>query len=1278
MEKKILLILLISLIFLFGCTEITRQEKNLCTKLTDQSYTYIPACETIPSCFEKVNLIFKTSLSYEQESRLYSLKNGVAKSWYYFNKAKKEAKTISKLCGTAGNSSFSGNINQLRFYIDESFSELDQAVKISFDIIFEEEKILTHEEVDLIKEEALYDSLVETRQILVELKGEKTNSGTYISYYKEKAQAFEKSTFSKGIPQIIEKTPFWIGEMDSLGSIILNPDNLPKNALMPFLGVAFSNAVSFIETSFYEKQNLLALQTFPVNEFMKLYSEIGGNDKSAIKIFSDTINKLSQNKTNAKKTAKKLWDEIESSGKECETLLSKLKERKQKELIYNELVQTTVTTKKDAEEDYVKTMQKIILLREEKNGNKLTLGKELNKLKEIKNSIESIKKQAALLLEDYDLKLAEACEKKAKEISKLVCTSDQKQLIKLLEEAKYFGVRVLSTKDYEKIQNCEELVIKSKLFFEYESNQAQMESLLKSESKDCFEYLEKTFQYDSPKELKLMFEELKRSEITKDNLYELKEACENIKKQVQNELGDDYFISKILKEYDIIKQLVFETEKIKLYLPESNWKTFEQIKINIKDYEKFFDDKENILFYKIIPVKEDFFENITAEKAKLENIQQEKIIEYAQKTQETLILNELAAETNKDLNSLSRIVLKNPFKDLKKEIMLKIKKISAEVIKKSENVVEILGGETAILSNFPKGETTIDFISTHLIKTEEKDSFIYVSNEKSLLQRKIFLSNEGEISLLNVSTALPKGAKNIVVIVDEKEELFSNDEKNIKFNVKQAGKKTQITLLIYIDDLIKTNFSVLRTEKNDFGEKILFELTATNSHPLPLSAELLFTIPSENYSKIQVYDEYYAEKKIYELGSRILLKNQGFLGLQSKKYILLIETDTIKNYYKTALEKLADYFYSKGNENKAKEIDFFLSEENSVEKLMKAYEKYSKEKEKLSSDEEEKQRIELLKSSLELKLKELFEAKEEMILLGMDKEAQKLGQFLIDSDSIKKETEADFAKLFDKISSLSFDINNLIKLKSENFVLEAQKIANLSPETQRIAEKIYETKKKLDQVLPFDPLTARTLFLEIGVDYNKLILEKTKALENELFENESKKKAFMIHYKTCGEIIDYLSDSLTLYSAELIKARFLQPITVSRLQKLSFSLDELKNSDLTWEEKEEQIKKIEDELLKAFNYSRKQAVHAFNEAIDLKKGENILSQSKELIDSNRPIDALIVLKNGEEDDLFNIPYAGFIPILLIALIAFVAKYSIKKKTQIDEEKKEAIQKGWED
>ena len=330
-----------------GCTEMTRAEKNLCTNLTSKSYSYIPVCETEKSCFEKVALLFKTNLGYEQESNLYELKNKIARSWYFYNKAVSESKKISDACKQGNYASLAGEINQTENYMDNSFLELDEAMKKSFEVIKLEEKILSDENFDNAKEESTYDSLVELRQIISELKNGGTNSDSYVSYYLKKADSFNKSNAGKLKQNLVENTPFWIEDYDYFEGIILKKFNISQEGYFPSLSSALQNAINYFEAKFFTQQGIVELQNFPISDFMKLYSDMGGNNASALKRFADLINRTSKNLDSSRKELVLIEDSIDKEKKNCETLLEKINFYKKYDLLMGKLSVSEITNSAD-------------------------------------------------------------------------------------------------------------------------------------------------------------------------------------------------------------------------------------------------------------------------------------------------------------------------------------------------------------------------------------------------------------------------------------------------------------------------------------------------------------------------------------------------------------------------------------------------------------------------------------------------------------------------------------------------------------------------------------------------------------------------------------------------------------------------------------------------------------------------------------------------------------------------------------------------------------------
>jgi hypothetical protein len=150
---------------------------------------------------------------------------------------------------------------------------------------------------------------------------------------------------------------------------------------------------------------------------------------------------------------------------------------------------------------------------------------------------------------------------------------------------------------------------------------------------------------------------------------------------------------------------------------------------------------------------------------------------------------------------------------------------------------------------------------------------------------------------------------------------------------------------------------------------------------------------------------------------------------------------------------------------------------------------------------------------------------------------------------------------------------------------------------------------------------------------------------------------------------------------ELIKIKLVPPITDSRLKKLRLMAEEINNSSEKNETKLEKLVKIQSELQTAFNYLKKQAIISYNATIDAGGESELLLKGKELIDSNKYTDALILLSGNtltQKNFLDKIPFTGFIPIILIIIIAFVLKQKIGKKEKEEDVKRKIILDEWKE
>ncbi len=110
------------------------------------------------------------------------------------------------------------------------------------------------------------------------------------------------------------------------------------------------------------------------------------------------------------------------------------------------------------------------------------------------------------------------------------------------------------------------------------------------------------------------------------------------------------------------------------------------------------------------------------------------------------------------------------------------------------------------------------------------------------------------------------------------------------------------------------------------------------------------------------------------------------------------------------------------------------------------------------------------------------------------------------------------------------------------------------------------------------------------------------------------------------------------------------------------------------------IKKINEELVNAKDYLKREAIISFNRGIDSSLSKETLTKAKEYIDQNKYSDALFLLSNAStiESPLFNLNYLIIAPILLIIISAFALKQSFGKKEKIEEDKKKIILEEWKE
>lgn len=1262
----------------------SRAQQNLCFSLTSQSYSYVPVCETEKSCYAAVESIFKTDLGYLHESKLYEVKNHTARSWFFFNKAVKEIKSLQGVCAQKNPASLGGEINQAKFFMDSAFLEIDLAMKKSFDLVSSQETMLSGEKIDLVKEEPIYNSLVQLRQIVLELNSGPTNSDSYVSYYMNKAKAFLDSSFSKTGLDLVESTPFWLEKTEYYGGTILYELGGDSVSYFPFFGNIYENVLDYLNFLFFSRQNLSALENFPASEFMKLYSDLGGINNSALRRFADLENGISSDLVSSKKRADLLWIEIDEKKVSCLSLIEESNSFPEFEDLADLLVVSKVEIS-DLNSPADCFSKSIAELREKKNSNSLPFGQELFELKSINSALDLKLDNLSFKNNIFTDLLGSACDKKADEIKAVSYDGTSVQLKSLLDNSCFFSSKTLSSKDFEKFSYCEAMVENYSLFEAGLKDYSFLESKMKDSAKDCISYLDIVFKYAKLSELNAVFDELKFSEVTKDNIALFNSSCESIKSQVENELRSEEWVSKLETSFNGLVLSLKSLEKLSAYYQNSALDAkIGQITEKTTSYEEYFAGGK-VLFDRVLPVRDLLLEKISESEKGAAVFLNEKIIEYAKTGLTVSRIESVPVDPAFDQNFYAKIFIPNPISGISDLFSIDVNFKILGLLNKNPCVDDVSGNESSVLvlSCLPLGGIFIDAQLSESVSFFESDSFVSVSNEESVLKRIIKIGLSSMVKKLSIKTTIPRGADKWVVLISGREIVSYSDNGVLGFVAENVSNKTEAVIYFYIDGVISSSLNFVESKDSLGGEVLYYDLRLFNSAPQNLSAMIAILLPkTSSHKEIVLFDSSYSKISFSEIDGRLILKNVEFLAGESKKYFLRIAVNSSAEYYESALNAQIGLLNSHELFEQAEKTKGVLENlsNSSAAALAALWEKNNNLIILAEAKEESENRRASLLSVLENEIEKLRELGQNLNLAELSTEAEGVLHFLDSFSDLNSLSEKEINSSLEKISKFSFDVNKKLSNLAGSLSDSAQNIS-YSHKSDLLLEKLsdlLEYKAIFDQELPLDPLSALQTLSKIkkGVDdMNSLALQMDF---EEKVSGEVYQKRVETLFEECVNLLGWLNGELLDRESDLINAKFVSPITQSRLKKLSLLIPEIKNSDLNVGEKIARLSEIKQELVNASDFVKRQSVAKFNSGIDNKLDDSILLESRELIDSNRFVDAYLLLSSANKNGgLVEFPFESFLPIMAVIVVALVLKGVVKKRKSVEGEKKKVILREWD-
>jgi hypothetical protein len=1263
MKKIIIFSLIIFLFLIFGCTEMTRDQINLCSSLTSQSYDFIPNCETENSCYLKVDELFKTNLGYEQENNLYLLKNNFARSWFFYNKGIREIKNISKLCKIGDASALPGPINQAKFYLSESFKEMEEGIKQSINLISIEEEILSKEQIDLLKEEDLFYSLIKIRQSINDLENENTKSDNYISFYLKKVLEYNNSQAIK-TGNLIEKDTLLIQTYSFSKQMA---ENKLKTLELPVLSTYFIKSLPFVENWIYLSESLSELKRLPAKEFMILYSNISGNNNSVLKYFADLINQTSSNYNQVKTIIPKYWQQIDILTLECKNLVNKLNTQKDFEIIKSKLLPKTIQTSTNPSKEFTKLLLNIEILKQN-SAKGIPLGEELSKLKNIKNDLEVLKQNLNQKVSIEIDTMIDHCVIRANEIKKYTTTTTNITLQNTQNELIYFSNLVIKNK--ENLEYCEKMLyLQEDLdqgLIDFETLKSQKLSL----TQDCFLEVQTTLKYYSAPELKLAFDKLQQENVSEENLFYFNDSCNSIKNQLNALIEDDVQIKEIIETHNHLLNLKQKFIQLKIY--NSDTKIDTQIK-NIAEFlskqDKYFTPSANYVL--LLPIKKELLNTLKNNFNLFYSDYQLLLENTIKQLVKFEIINQEVIKTGEENELLLRVILQNPFEEINNIFLINTNLANATIISQPQflqNVIYGVNGQI-ILSSVPKGNYQIDFKIIKQFDFSEEEKIVYATTKESLVIKKIKLNNQEKINKLLLQTSCQ--SKSVSVLVDKIETNFTLLDNKISFFVENASKNSEIEILMYLNNKLTLTKTLKEVQNISLTkQKIIYLIESQNLFDDSIKGTIIIPfITNEEIEQINIYDETKINKQKELIEDYIILKNQEFLTKQTRKYELIIQTSN-----------LTDYYYEQLTIIDAKLKYYSLTPQKDIEKLLtlkitpitiKEIENFitlsTKQIEAKEKELEINLNNEILKGIINDKIIWLTKQNEDAQKLGLTQAQTQISDILEQANKLIDTNNLQKANLL--FSELDFNINSEIIKETQQIHAKLEK--NSNEELTYLKEEINQKINDLEKIIGFDPISAQKLFIQIKEletafyeKENKLNLEKNNLTQDNLLLIDEL-------YNSNSKLIIDLEKQIAFEPDDLLKIKFILPITNQRL-----SILKQKNETLYLEKDDESLidlRKINVELTMAQDEIKKETIKKFNLAIDNGTPNNILAQSKELIDSNNYISAMFALNQPPQ-----INFLWFVPIILIIIVAIILKFNFKNKKNNKNDLQKQVLESWDD
>ncbi|MEM4662980.1 MAG: hypothetical protein QXM75_03080 [Candidatus Diapherotrites archaeon] len=1160
MLRELLLVLaIIALIFFSACIDyeneaLLEEYKQRCLNLTAYDAGYVPQCSTQEECFTIINKeLFDFSdreLSLESKQILYYYQTHIAKSWYYYNEAMHYLKKIRSACSEKNFDLAVESANDFRYYIEKSFEESDLALGASFGFIIYEKNYLEKQDINMIKEEALYSFYIKLsdneRQIFSE---EKLNLNNYAV---DSRRLIEESANKRAMAgakfEIIKKKTLFELFVGTLGLpleyyIYKNKD---KSVFLPIFEGLPSQYAEFLSNLLTTERMLEFLSNERPDEFLKLLSKLIGKRSSLASDFSvlakeaslrkiflvDSLNSLEktiEEKISIAKTKAQFFTQ-NSFGYADANFLSNLQKLLNEPLVIS-FENPTFVSPADA---FLNAVPKIVAIenelrniKNETTSGRITIGARTTKLKELNNEINKIISSLENLEESINI-LILRCD------YELSSQPETNELAILKEKYR------LASKE-EKLMYCSKYVsLRAKIKEEAEKRSANEVLLYQNE---CDEKLEILMRFVKDDFLEEKYKHLLDSNnVLKDCETLLLAAEENIRKNYPINEIEDMFLE-IARYNAIIEKFFLERENL-----------FYELKI-------YFGSK-GLLLDKAMPKIYTIKDDVSTLQFKMINKMANFLSEQITKNCEikALSFEEISIKLggSEKVRSDFFFYFDNSLIDFNKplKVSLDFKAQNCELKTKSPNIFSVVFSEKNIFIEFsglPLGSTYFEFACYKELSFERTSRSVTLNPDLGIVSERYKFVSNATIPRIKIFAEKVQDATARVIFKEREYPLFLSTE---FFTTVLFDLKPEETLLLNYTVIapLEIKSTILHENRIDENNYDLTYLCKIKNKTQFDSKESFFIYPiPQNYVSIEILDESGKKLNYYREGStmRIYLDYMPAYG-ERHIYIKLVINDMLlfRKGLIDEIKKILDGINDDSLKEEASNIQAKLQDANtlSISKLAALHDEAIGLQKKENSKQQLQKHFFSLKESLEAELTKLNSELETAKELNLDELCDLISQKISYAEEMLLLAQQTFNA--DPTKAMSFLDKAFVKIQ--------ERVPSTEEHIREKAKTIFEfSNKQLESLKEINLSDNKTVDLvkKASSSYNIILSELTKG-------NTTKAASELSVLETVAQDLNSYSLSLVEMAFVSLKENVQNVLEISQTYpfKVKFLLEQLDNT----------------------------------------------------------------------------------------------------------------------